>query len=256
MSDRKNICWSAPQTISIVPLSEKRLGILFDIEGGSALCGQLAMISLFYDLGVRWMALAYNRANAVGGGILDEVDAGLTDFGREVIDELGRVGMIACCSHTGKRTAFEAIERSTRPVIFSHSNAAAVHPHPRNIDDDLIRACAATGGTIGIVGVGEFLGEATVDRVVRHADYIASLVGIEHVALGLDFVFDLGELIELVEADPSRFPPGMSTSEFPMVGPDKLDAVADALLQFGWSESDVAMMFGGNLRRVARAVWR
>jgi len=94
-----------------------RLGVFFDIEGANGIADQLSLIELYYDLGVRWMLVAYNLNNRAGGGCLDE-DPGLSDFGGRMIDEMNRVGMMLCCSHTGERTALEAIERSADPVIF------------------------------------------------------------------------------------------------------------------------------------------
>ena len=138
----------------------------FDIEGANAIGDQLSLLGLYRDLGVRWMLLAYNRNNRAGGGCQDE-DPGLTAFGRRMLHEMARVGIVACCSHTGYRTAREAIDESPTPVIFSHSNARALVDHPRNIPDDLIKACAARGGVVGVNGIGIFLGDndASLARV-------------------------------------------------------------------------------------------
>jgi membrane dipeptidase len=113
-----------------------RLGVFFDIEGANAIADQLSLIEMYYDLGVRWMLVAYNLNNRAGGGCLDD-DPGLSPFGAEMIDEMNRVGMMLCCSHTGERTALDAIARSAAPVIFSHSNpravgASAQHPRSRH----------------------------------------------------------------------------------------------------------------------------
>jgi membrane dipeptidase len=105
--------------------ASSRLGIVFDVEGGRALKGDVAMVARFHALGVRWMLLTYNRRNELGGGCLDADNGGLTDFGRAVLDEMCRVGIVPCCSHVSERAAKEVMERSTLPVIFSHSNARA-----------------------------------------------------------------------------------------------------------------------------------
>lgn len=94
-----------------------RLGVVFDIEGANAIEDQISMVQLYYDLGVRWMLIAYNLNNRVGGGCMDE-DCGLTEFGQQVIREMNRTGMVVCCSHTGERTALAAIEASADPVVF------------------------------------------------------------------------------------------------------------------------------------------
>ena len=131
---------------------EGKLAVAFDLEGMCALNGDLDMVSLFHRLGVRQALFAYNLNNEVGGGCHDE-DIGLTEFGRTVVQEMNRVGMIVDCSHSAYRTTMEAMDISTDPVVFSHSNPKAVWHHDRNITDDQIRACAATGGVVGVTGL-------------------------------------------------------------------------------------------------------
>src|SRR5262245_20444257 len=165
------------------------LAVCFDVEGAACIDHALTRVATFHRLGARWMLIAYNRNNAFDGGCHDD-DGGLTSLGRRLITEMNRLGMVVCCSHTGYRTAHDAIEHSQDPVIFSHSNPRALRDHPRNIPDDLIRACARRGGVIGINGVGIFLGsnDASASRMVEHIDYVVQLVGIEHVGIGTDFV--------------------------------------------------------------------
>jgi membrane dipeptidase len=235
-----------------------KLGVLFDIEGGSALDGRLERVEEFYRLGVRWMLIAYNLNNLLGGGCQDD-DRGLTDFGREVLVEMERVGMVVCCTHTGHRTAMEVMERTTRPVIFSHSNPLGVWRHRRNIRDEAIRACAATGGVVGINGIGFFLGrnDARTETFVRHVDYVAQLVGPSHVGLGLDYVFDEQELADFVSAHPERFPPEeYGTGRPALVRPEQIPQIAERLIGLGYGVEDVKGILGGNHLRVARAVWR
>lgn len=237
----------------------RRLGVLFDIEGGCALMGQLSMVQLYYDLGVRWMAIAYNRRNALGGGCLDPDDAGLTAFGRQVVDEMARVGMVTCCSHTGYRTTMEVMERAVHPVIFSHSNALSVWAHKRNIRDEAIRACARTGGVVGINGYGAFVGSdgATTDDFLRHVAHVIELVGPAHVGLGTDYVFDTNEIAELMQAKSSFLPQSEGYSaDTPMVEPERLPRIVQGLLRLGLTDDDVKAFLGGNLRRVAGQVWK
>ena len=121
--------------------------------------------------------------------------------------------MVKCCSHTGYRTAREILDSTDRPVIFSHSNPRALRDHPRNIPDDLIRACAATGGVVGINGVGLFLGTGppTAEVIVRNIDYVAQLVGAAHAGLGLDYMFKSSELDEPGAAAPRSGPANGAT---------------------------------------------
>jgi membrane dipeptidase len=238
--------------------AEGKLGVTFDIEGGCALADQLSMVELYYELGVRWMLVAYNRNNALGGGCQDD-DRGLTTFGRQVLDEMARVGMVLCCSHTGHRTTMEAMGYSTNPVIFSHSNPLGVWPHKRNIADDVIKACAATDGVIALNGIGPFLGanDTRSETLVRHIDYVANLVGARHVGLGFDYVFDRAELDEYLANHPDIFPPSDGyAAGIGMVEPEQVPEVVELLLQKGYADEDVSAILGGNHLRVARRVWK
>ena len=230
--------------------------MLFDIEGAKAIDDQLSLIELYYDLGVRWMSIAYNRANLVGGGCMEE-DAGLTAFGARAIDEMARVGMVTCCSHTGERTSLEAIDHAKNPVIFSHSNPRALWDHPRNVRDHVILACAAKGGVIGINGVGAFLGanDTRSETVAKHIDYVAELAGIDHVALGLDYVFDNDELLAYLKAHPEIFGNDASLARPRFVEPEQLPEIADCLLAMGYAQSDLRRVLGLNLLRIAE-LWK
>jgi len=235
-----------------------QLAVGFDIEGANAVGDQLSLLGLYADLGVRWMLLAYNRNNRAGGGCQDD-DPGLTAFGRRMLHEMARVGIVACCSHTGYRTAREAIDESPTPVIFSHSNARALVEHPRNIPDDLVRACAARGGVVGINGIGIFLGgnDASVENVARHVLHMLDLVGSDHVGLGLDYIFDTGELDAEIAANPDKFPPHLGYSAgIAMTPPEALPDLAEALSRRGVDDAALGRIFGGNWLRVARQVWR
>lgn len=234
-----------------------KLAVFFDIEGGCAIDDQISLISTYYELGVRWMLLAYNNNNRLGGGCHDE-DCGLTAFGKQVLDEMARVGMVACCSHVGQRTALETMEYSDNPVILSHSNPRAMWDHPRNVRDEVMKACAATRGVIGLNGIGIFLGDndATARRYVEHLDYAVQLIGPDHVGLGLDYVFDMQELDDYVGQHPELFPPLHGyTSGINMLSPDAIAEIVDAMLARGYADGDVKKILGGNFLRVAQAVW-
>jgi membrane dipeptidase len=238
--------------------AQGKLGVTFDIEGGCALVDQLSMVELYYELGVRWMLIAYNRNNALGGGCQDD-DHGLTAFGRQVLDEMARVGMIVCCSHTGWRTTMDVMSYSKNPVIFSHSNPQSMWSHKRNIRDDVIKACAGTGGVVGINGIGSFLGQndTRTETLVRHIDYVVNLVGARHVGLGFDYVFDRAELDEYLINHPEMFPPSEGYSVgMSMVEPEQLADVVEQLVRMGYSDEDMHGILGGNHLRVARRVWK
>jgi membrane dipeptidase len=229
------------------------------VEGVYALGEQLSLVEFLYQIGVRWMLLVYNRRNLAGGGCHDPEDGGLTDLGRAMLQEMDRVGMIKCCSHSGYRTAREIIDHSDQPVIFSHSNPRRLRDHPRNIPDELIRACAATNGVIGINGVGLFLGDGapTAEAVVRNIDYVSQLIGAEHVALGLDYMFK-GSGVE----EPGRESRELWPAEWgyragmEFLGPESIPEIAEGLTSLGYSPAAISGILGENLMRVAEAVWK
>jgi membrane dipeptidase len=237
-----------------------RLGIAFDLEGTEPLDGSLDMVRTYYDLGVRTMLIAYNAPNRAGGGCHGDPEIGLTGFGRGVVREMNQVGMLVDASHCSRRTTFDLFEASQAPVVFSHSVPAGVKQHPRNIDDDQMRACAQTGGVIGINGVGIFLGnnDASTQSLVRAIDYAVQLVGAEHVGLGLDFVFDMAELTAFIAGNANTFPKGYGyESDTPaFVSPRQLPDVKAALAALGYPDAAVTGILGANFLRVASQVWQ
>jgi membrane dipeptidase len=206
---------------------------------------------------MRWAAPIYNRNNQFGGGCLDG-DEGLTSLGNALVRQMNSAGMTICCSHVGERTSLEIMEASERPVIFSHSNAAALHRHPRNISDTQIRACAETGGVVGINGVGIFLGnnETRPSTVARHICYVADRVGIEHVGIGLDYAFDLAELESFFATNRDMFPEEEYGNTREIVPPERFQHLASELAESGMHAIEIDLVLGGNWQRIARQVWR
>lgn len=235
-----------------------KLGIAFDLEGCNLLDGQLDMVSQFYSLGVRQMVFAYNTNNLSGGGCFD-TDICLTSFGKQLVKKCNRVGMVIDCSHVGFQTSLDIINLSEHPVIFSHSNPATLVQHPRNITDKQIIACAAKGGVIGINGIGLFLGsnELLAEKIVEHIDYVAKLVGIQHVGIGLDCVFDSSEVKDFVKSNPRTFPLKYGFANDVVVAePEQFSNIAELLFLRDYCESDINDILGENFLRVAKAVWR
>ena len=232
-----------------------RLAIAFDLEGSDPLLGNSNLVSFYYDLGVRQMLLAYNKDNRASGGCM-EGNIGLTDFGKDVIREMNRVGMVVDVSHMGDRATREAFEVSTKPVIFSHSNPKALREHARNISDEQIKACAQTGGVIGINGIGDFLGGTSSELIVQNIEYVMNLVGPEHVGIGLDYVVDKQELSEYIEGHPDVFPPDKMKDYLSFVAPEQFPEFTELLYQRGHSEEIISGILGGNFLRVAENVWK
>jgi membrane dipeptidase len=237
-----------------------RMAVAFDLEGMVALDGRIEMVEFYRTLGIRQMLFAYNRNNGAGGGCHDE-DGGLTGFGRAVIDEMNRVGMTVDVSHCGYRTSMEAMERSKAPVVFSHSNASALTRHGRNINDEQIRACAATGGVIGAVGLSLFMGSsgADISRFADHLEHLINVAGPDHVGLGLDYAFpvDFVDLDKLITENAEYWP----KADYPnvhveFVSPARLLDLTEEMLIRGHSDHVVRGVLGANFLRVAKKTWR
>jgi membrane dipeptidase len=249
--------FTLPQTFEDLQQLRRKLGVFFDIEGGAALEGQLSMVEFYRDLGVRWIAMTYNKNNALGGGCMD-VDRGLTKFGHAVVTEMERVGITVCCSHTGFRTTMDVVRHATKPVIFSHSNPLGAFRHKRNVRDTALKAIASTGGVAGINGIGIFLGKNDVssETFANHVDYVVQTIGIDHVGLGLDYTFDAEEVDAYVKAHPEIFPPEEGFAEgIRMVPPEQIRDIASVLARRGYKLGDLRKLLGGNFMRVARANW-
>lgn len=237
---------------------ENKLAVGFNIEGLYSVGDQTDALSLLYDLGVRWAAFVYNRRNKVGSGVHDPQDQGLTALGRSVAAEMDRIGMIKCLSHTGYRTAMDVLRGSSKPCIFSHSNCKALKDHARNISDELIRACAATGGVVGINGLNIFLGgRADARRMADHIDHVAQVAGIDHVGLGFDYGY-LGSTTLIETITDSDYWPAGNEYDAPIecVPPEQIATLQGCLLSRGYSTEDIAKVLGANMLRVASSVWR
>jgi len=234
-----------------------KMALTFDIEGMGSLNGDLSMVEFYYKAGVRQMLIAYNLNNDAGGGCHDD-DKGLTDFGRAVILEMNRVGMTVDCAHSGIRSGLEAMKLSKKPCIFSHANARALHEHQRNITDEQIKACAATGGVIGVNGVAPYLGDGpgSPEAMVAHIDYMVKLVGADHVGIGLDYDCGLDSIPDKETSD-RYWPPALypNSANLEILAPDAFPAIERLLRAKGYREKDVRAIMGGNFQRIASQVW-
>ena len=240
--------------------AEGKLALSFDIEGLNALNDDLNMVSLYHALGVRQMLFAYNLNNAAAGGCHD-TDTGLTAFGHEVVQEMNRVGMIVDCSHAGYTTSMDIMQESQKPVVFSHSNPVAVWDHQRNIRDEQIRACAATGGVVGLNGMGIFLGDndIAVETMARHVTYVSDLVGSQHIGFGFDYSPEIDvDIGVILRSRPDYWPAGQQydTSNIKHAGPALLPALLDRLADSGLNDADIRGFLGENFRRVADSTWK
>jgi membrane dipeptidase len=236
---------------------EGKLAVSLNLQGTNGLAGDLNLVQVYYDLGVRQMLLVYNHKNMVGDGVHERTDSGLSRYGVELIREMNRVGMLVDCTHTGYRTSMEAIEFSESPVIFSHSNPKALWEHDRNIRDDQAKACAARGGWIGVNGVGIFMGEddASTETFFRNIDYWAELVGPEHVGIGTDYVYDPVDMQRYMRSVKS--PDGGNYHKmFSFVQPEQLVELVERMTAAGYSDADVRGILGENYLALASRIWR
>jgi membrane dipeptidase len=234
------------------------LGVTFNFQGTNAFNRDTGLVELYYQLGVRQALLAYNQKNHVGDGCHERTDGGLSRFGVALIGEMNRVGMLVDCSHTGYKTSMDAFACSTAPVIFSHANVKGLWKHERNITDDQIDACAATGGVIGVNGIGLFLGsnDAATDLLLNHIDYLVQRVGPAHVGIGLDWVYDMESLMALVNQLGDTYPDGAYDCDIQVAQPEQLPEITEGLLQRGYAEVDIRGILGLNWLRAARQVWK
>jgi membrane dipeptidase len=166
--------------------------------------------------------------------------------------------MLVDCSHTAYRTTMEAMEASAAPVIFSHSCAKALWKHGRNITDEQIKACARTGGVIGINGIGNFLGRNDISSAtfVDHVAHVAGLVGAQHVGVSLDYAFDSENVDSLVSGNSRFWPKEEYQTDSHYLPPEQLPEIVETMLQRGFSDAEITGILGGNFLRVAKAVWK
>jgi membrane dipeptidase len=241
----------------------QRLAVGFDLEGALPLLEQPDMVALFRDLGVRQIHFAYNRNNAVAGGCHD-APQGLTALGRRMVDAVNDAGMLMDCSHTEGRSSLDIMAHSRHPVVFSHANPLALVEHGRNISDEQIRACAATGGVVCVSGVSAFLGvhQPGAQDVARHVAHVAELVGAAHVGLGLDIGFAEPALNDDPPPpfDPAHWWPasagyGQGIRGIAYTPVETWTLLPAALREVGMDEVEIAGVMGGNMARVARQVW-
>jgi membrane dipeptidase len=223
-----------------------KIAAILGVEGGVAINNDLEELRRFRKAGVRYMTLTW-RGNLDWAGSSQGSDTtmGLTAFGREVVQEMNRLGIVVDLSHTSDQTVRDALAISTKPVIFSHSNARVLANHPRNVTDDILRGVAKNGGLVAVNVVGSFLrptargwalrpGQPTVETVADQIDHIVRTAGIDHVGLGTDYEGFIRPVSGLE-----------TTAEIPRLW--------ETLLKRGYTKSQVDKIAGGNFLRVLQA---
>lgn len=174
-------------------LLKHKAATLLAIEEGGAIDGSLEALRCLYELGVRAMTLTWSNRNDIADGINEEATgSGLTLFGKQVVEEMNRLGMLVDVSHISTAGFWSVIETSSKPIIATHSNAKSLCSHPRNLNDEQIKALAQNGGLAAITFAGQFLEEdwrnACIESVYKHIDYMLNLIGNDdHIGFGSDF---------------------------------------------------------------------
>ncbi len=236
----------------------EQVAVVMQFQGGTPLEYNVNLVEAFYRLGVRVIQLTYNERSPLGDGCTERTDSGLSDIGLQVIAEMNRLGIVVDLSHVGYRTSMEAIQASTAPAVFSHSNAKAVCDSPRNIADDQIRAVAAGGGVVGVNAFPAFVSNdqpPTVEHLLDHIDYMVRLVGDDHVGLGFDFSTETEEDYEYFKYKTTVYPRPPWIYPTGIDGFEKIPNVTRGLVARGYTADAVRKIIGGNFLRVFRQVW-
>lgn len=254
-SDELRVVRSAADLDAV--LAGDEIGLVLHLEGCRPFLGRPELALEFHALGIRSAQPTWNYRNEVADGVGVAEPRGLTESGREIVAELDRLGFLFDVSHLAGPGFWELLELAGSPVVASHANAAAVWPHPRNLADDQIEAIAATGGYVGVCFFPAFIGpEPSLDGLLDHVDHLAGLVGVDHIAVGPDYVdFALDLMVADMTAGGAPVDYGPSF-EFPegLRRVETLPVFTAGLLERGYSEADAARILGGNALRVLRRV--
>jgi membrane dipeptidase len=259
-----------------------RLAVMLHSQNATQFGFDLDLVAELYAAGLRVSGLAYNVRSLAADGCIEESNAGLSRFGRAVINEMNRVGMVVDGSHVGERSTLEAMDVSEAPVVFSHNGCKAVREHPRNLTDEQLRRCAETGGVIGIFAIPTFLSDEPLpgmEAFLAHVLHAIEVAGVEHVGLGLDYWFGMDPYIDYewpaldhgpddgvsgaIEKhllwNPGNLGPNNESPREPVEGiasPTDIPNVTAALLNRGLSPSEASGVMGGNWMRVLESTWR
>lgn len=218
------------------PELKQKIGAILTIENGTAISGNLQNIEKLYNKGIRMMGIVWNDDNDLACGAHTINDTGLTELGKQYVKELQKQKIIIDVSHASKKTFYDVLKNTEVPIIASHSCVQKICNHPRNLDDDQIKQIAKRNGVIGICFCKSFLTNnetVSVKNIIEHIDYIANLVGIDHIAFGSDFD----------GLEPEHILPDLA-------GVGDFGKIIDGLKNIGYSELDIRKISCGNFIRV------
>ncbi len=263
--DHGDLIFKARTTADIRTAKEQgKTAVVLGFQNTSAFEDRLDFIEIFKDAGVGIVQVTYNTQNLVGSGCYETTDSGLSDFGREVVAEMDRVGMLCDLSHVGSATSRDVIEVSTKPVAYSHCLPSGLKDHARNKSDDELCFIADRGGFIGGTMITRFLQRgsvASIDDYIEAIFFVVHLAGEDCVGIGTDFTQGYGEPFfnwithdkgyarKLTEFGEIKFPDGFSTiGDFPNL--------TLAMERAGWTETRIRKVLGLNWLRLLEEVWK
>lgn len=241
-----------------------KVGILIGVQNSEHF-RTLNDVDRFYNLGQRVSQLTYNTRNMIGNGSTERRDEGLSDYGVAIVERMNKVGMAVDVSHCGDKTSLDAFEVSKKPVLVTHSNARALNPgHPRCKPDEVIRKVGETGSVMGITGVRMFVKGSeptTIEDALNHFDYVAKLIGIEHVGVGSDI--DLDGYDDMPPEENKRLRAGYKGSygfrdKIDVEGidhPQRMFDLTEGLIRRKYTNDQILGVLGGNFKRVLKQIW-
>ncbi len=242
------------------------------MEGAMMIENELDRLDLLYGFGLRSIGITYSESNALGSGLKEDVDGGLTKFGKKAVERMNKVGLLIDCSHTGDQTALDTIKHSTKPIILSHIGAKALWNTNRMAPDDVLKACADKGGVIGMEAAPHTTltpnqRRHNLDAVMEHFEYIKDLVGIDHVTFGPDTLY--GDHVGLHKAYTASLSlkeskgegkPGMEYEPVEFV--DGLENPTEGsynivrwLVKHNYTDEEIGKVMGSNTLRLLKEVW-
>ncbi|MGH2378105.1 MAG: dipeptidase [Candidatus Limnocylindria bacterium] len=245
-----------------------RIAFIPCLETATPIENEVDRLDVLYGLGIRSCGIAYSEANALGSGLREAHDAGLTEFGRQAVRRMDRLGIAIDLSHAGDRTSLDTIEASERPVFVTHAGARALWDTKRMKPDAVLRACAERGGVIGISAAAHTtLTEKhplhSIESVMEHFEYVAGLVGMDHVAFGPDLFF--GDHVAYHRFFSAQFSTAASRGAKKFQEIEYVDGIENPsesfpnivrwLVRHGYSDADIGKAIGGNVMRALAQVW-
>lgn len=251
---------------------EGRVAWVATMEGAAMIEHELDRIDLLHGFGLRSLGITYSESNALGNGLKEDRDGGLTKFGRKAVERMNKVGLLIDCSHCGDQTTLDTVEWSEKPIVLSHIGARALWESNRLAPDEVLEAVAAKGGVIGI----ECAPHTTLTKrhrrhhleaYMEHFEYVKSLVGIDHVGFGPDTVY--GDHVGLHRTYAANLSikdsrgggrPDQHFEEVEYV--EGLENPTEGshnivrwLVKHGYSDEEIAKVMGENALRVMREAW-